>query len=176
MAENKKASSQLWALLLLALFFFVRKKKGFGTTLFGVGTKLDLKKPIEDVEDFIKASKEENQRGFTGSIKPKGIYYQLKAGDIVYSLSKVTDSTCSDAQNAAAEKMMSMTLTEDVKIYNPTLEYIDEGNNSKFLPPYIFYKAPSAFEQVIFEDCSYTISTQYTTASRADYSRFGKTP
>jgi hypothetical protein len=168
--------------LLILLFFFLRlyggKKKGIGTTLFGVGTVLDLSKPIEDIDAFIKASKEENERGFTGSIKPKGIYYLLPAGSKVYEKNKVDrDTNCPADVIAQKEKIIYRTYSsEDRKIYNPILTYLDEGENSKFLPPYVMWNSPG-LTFFVLPDCGGSIiDTAYTTAERADYGNFYRIP
>jgi len=160
-------------LAILALLFIAARKKGIGTTLFGVGTQLDLTKPIEDVNAFIKASQEETARGFTGSIKPKGIYYQIKAGD---QLARKLDidkknSTCSPAEIAAAQQIEFYTAPYDLKIYNPQLQYVED--QSQVLPPFVTW--PGAEELIIKQNCSILGKAINITNGRADYSRFQKT-
>lgn len=162
------------ALALVALFFFLKLKKGFGTTLFGVGTQLDLTKPIEDVQAFIEASKQENERGFTGSIQPKGIYYQMNAGDQIWRAPQILKNNGCDTMTIEdAKKIELITLSTDQKIYNPTLAYLDEGGESKFLPPYVMWAGPDVM--YIKPTCSIEAYDNYSTSDRADYSKFGKT-
>lgn len=160
-------------LAILALLFIAARKKGIGTTLFGVGTQLDLTKPIEDVDAFIKASQEETERGFTGSIKPKGIYYQIKAGD---QLARKLDidrknSTCGPAEIAAAEQIEYFTAGQDFKIYNPQLQYIEDA--VQVLPPFVTWPGPE--EIIVRQNCGILGKSINSTTSRADYSRFQKT-
>jgi hypothetical protein len=95
-SDNSKALG----LGLLLVLLFLRIKKGIGTTLFGIGTQIDLNKPIENLEDFRNASDEMQSAGWQGTIKPKGIYYQLNDGEtiriarnIIYDDGTKTDST-----------------------------------------------------------------------------------
>ena len=112
MAEKRDNTALYLILIFLFLRVYSKSKKGIGTTLFGVGTVLDLSKPIEDIDAFIKASKEENERGFTGSIKPKGIYYLLPAGSKVYQKSKVESTTCPADVIAEKEKIIYRTYSK----------------------------------------------------------------
>lgn len=174
--SQTKSKSDLWialALILLMLRLYSKSKKGIGTTLFGVGTQLDLSKPIEDIDAFIQASKEETERGFTGSIKPKGIYYLLPGGSQVFQKSTVDSSDCPpDVIKEQEATILKEYSSEDRKIYNPILTYLDEGADSKFLPPYVMWYAPG-LTYFVLPDCGGSLgNTIYTTAERADYGNF----
>lgn len=176
MSSTKKDKDTLYTLGLIALLLYLNKRKGFGTTLFGVGTKLDLSKPIEDIDAFIKAAEEEQGKGHTSKLfYPKGIYYNLKAGDKIWVKPKVTDNFgCSKETIDKAEEWSSYIVQSDQQIYQPTLIYLEE-DGQKFLPPYITFNAPgSTVVRVDGEDCGYWMEEQRVTADRADYSRFEK--
>lgn len=68
------------AIGLLLIFFWLRIKKGVGTTLFGIGTKIDLSKPVENLDQFIEAAQQMQAAGAVGTYKIKGLYYQVDAG------------------------------------------------------------------------------------------------
>lgn len=98
MNQNEKNTAA--AIGIGLLLFFISKRKGTGSTLFGIGTQIDLNKPIENLENFQRASAEMQSAGWQGTIKPKGIYYQLDDGEpiriarnIIYDDGTKTDST-----------------------------------------------------------------------------------
>ncbi len=175
MSEKK---SSYGFLIFLALLFLGIRKKGIGTTLFGVGTQLDLSKPIEDLDAFIKASEEETRRGFSGSIKPKGIYYQIKAGDLLARKLIVNskESTCSPSEIQEASKTKFFEAPEDFKVYNPCLEYINQSGPefllSSLMPPFVTWPGPE--EVIVRPDCAIFGKYIIITESPGNYSRFGK--
>jgi hypothetical protein len=167
--------------LLILIFFLLRlykgKKKGIGTTLFGVGTVLDLSKPIEDISDFIKAVKEEEQRGYTGYIKPKGIYYQLKAGDQIATARHLLSTDCPQRiKDQFPEVVDQYSATQDLKLSNPKMIF-----TGSIFPPILEWTIPGAaaeMEVVQLQQeggqCTVEYITKFHTTQPLDYSRFKK--
>ena len=135
--NNKKNNKGLFIGLLLALLF-LRSKKGAGTTLFGIGTQIDLSKPIEDLQSFQEASREMQQAGYEGTINPKGLYYQIDEGEAIRIASKIVYSDGSES-----ETTFESIFSPARRIYNFQMQYAGA------LPPLLFWQTRTPFAEVL---------------------------